>query len=94
MLVLILLLLSLALLLSYRLVWATDSIFTTDLGLFHSLAPSIDKQPSISDAEYCALMPEISEEVALKVREVLCDATGWDREEIHPNTRIVEFDYY
>ena len=93
--ILILLLLSLTLLqVAYLLVWATDSFFSLDLVLFHSLDPSIEKQPCVSDEEFCALMPEISEEVALKVRELLCAASGWDRDEIHPNTRIVEFDHY
>jgi len=49
-------------------------------------------QPSISDEEYCALMPGISREVALGVRDVLVDASGWDREEIHPKTRLIEFE--
>lgn len=49
-------------------------------------------QPSISDEEYCALMPGVSREVALGVRDVLVDASGWDRDEIHPKTRLVEFE--
>lgn len=51
-------------------------------------------QPCLSDEEFCALLPDVPEEVALKVRGILVDATGWDREEIHPNTRLVEFELW
>ena len=52
----------------------------------------IISQPCVSDEEFCKLMPEISKEVAMGVRSVLVDVSGWDREEIHPETRIIEFD--
>lgn len=51
-------------------------------------------QPCITDEEYCRLMPDVSNEVALKVRAILSDATGWDCEEIHPKTRLVEFELW
>ncbi|WP_146462629.1 hypothetical protein [Rubripirellula tenax] len=51
-------------------------------------------QPCITDDEFCALISDVPDEVALKVRDVLTDATGWDREEIHPRTRLVEFDLW
>ncbi|MEM8671503.1 MAG: hypothetical protein AAGG48_28545 [Planctomycetota bacterium] len=51
-------------------------------------------QPCISDEEFCALIPDVPLDVALKVRDVLVDVTGWDREEIHPDTRLVEFELW
>ena len=52
------------------------------------------KQPCTTDAEFCALMPDIPDDIALKVRGALADAASWDREEIHPNTRLVEFELW
>ena len=52
------------------------------------------KQPCLTDEEFCALMPDVPDHVALGVREALADATGWDREEIHPKTRLIEFDLW
>ena len=52
------------------------------------------RQPCISDQEYCALMPDVPDEVALRVRAVLVDATGWDSDEIHPDTKLVEFELW
>ena len=54
---------------------------------------SVSPQPSISDEEFCALMPDVRRDVALKVRDILADATGWDRDEIHPKTRLAEFEH-
>ena len=51
-------------------------------------------QPEISDAEFCELMPGVDPEIAIKVREICSDVSGWDREEIHPQTRIVEFELW
>ena len=51
-------------------------------------------QPEVNDEQFCALMPEVSEDVAMKVRDVLTDVSGWDREEIHPQTRIAEFEMW
>lgn len=36
------------------------------------------KQSNISETEYCDLMPNISRNTALKVREILIDTTGWE----------------
>ena len=52
----------------------------------------ITKQPCVSDEEFCELLPEVPDEVALRVRDVLVDATGWDSDEIHPDTKLVEFE--
>ena len=57
-----------------------------------SSEPHIDPQPFISDEDFCRLVPEVPEDVALKVRQVLVDATGWDRDEIHPKTKLAEFE--
>ena len=52
----------------------------------------IEPQPSVSDEEFCELLPEVPREVSMKVRSVMVDVSGWDREEIHPNTRIIELE--
>ena len=51
-------------------------------------------QPCISDDDFCAGIPDVPPELALQVRDVLVDATGWDRDEIHPSTRLVEFELW
>ena len=51
-------------------------------------------QPEISDSEYCELIPNVDPEIALKVREVCAEVSGWDQDEIHPDTRIVEFELW
>ena len=51
-------------------------------------------QPEISDAEFCQSIPDVAPDTALKVREICSDATGWEREEIHPNTKLVEFELW
>jgi hypothetical protein len=56
--------------------------------------PPIAPQEFVDDDEYCRLMPEIPRDTALRVREGLVDATGWDREEIHPQTKLIEFEYW
>ena len=53
---------------------------------------TIVAQPDTTDEEFCGLMPNVPPEVALKVRQILVDATGWDQEEIHPDTRLIEFE--
>ena len=53
--------------------------------------PSIQLQPCVTDDEFCELIPDVSRDVASTVRGVMADASGWDREEIHPETRLVEF---
>lgn len=61
----------------------------------HSTDSNREKYPiTVFSKEYCKLMPDVPEEVALKVRDVLVDVSGWDRDEIHPDTRIVEFDLW
>ncbi len=52
----------------------------------------IEPQPCLSDDEFCRLLGDVSPDVALRVRGVLTDATGWDRDEIHPQTRLIEFE--
>ena len=52
----------------------------------------IEPQPCVTDREFCCLLPEVSDEVCMKVRDVLVDVSGWDREEIHPETRLIEFE--
>ena len=54
----------------------------------------LTKQPATSDAEFCELMPEIDPELALKVRNICSDVSGWDPDEIHPQTRLVEFEIW
>ena len=51
-------------------------------------------QQEISDEEFCELMPEVDPNVALKVRQVCADVSGWDNDEIHPNTRLIEFELW
>ena len=51
-------------------------------------------QPSIADDEFCETLSDVPEDVALKVRRVLADSVGWDKEEIHPNTRLIEFELW
>lgn len=53
-----------------------------------------EPQPCVTDEEFCELMPEISPDIALRVRAVIADSTGWDREEIHPGTKIIEFELW
>lgn len=61
--------------------------------LLSKAVPSIAPQEFVSDEEFCRLMPDVPENTALKVREILVDATGWERDEIHPHTKLVEFEY-
>ena len=61
--------------------------------LEHCKEDRFEAQPCISDEEFCKLMPEVDPQIALKVREILCDVSGWDSNEIHPETRLVEFEY-
>ena len=49
-------------------------------------------QPEISDSEFCDLLPEVDPTVALRVRQICSDVSGWDRDEIHPYTRLIEFE--
>lgn len=56
----------------------------------HEISP----QDSVTDERYCKLMPGVPEEIALKVRDVMVEVSGWDRDEIHPDTRIVEFELW
>jgi len=51
-------------------------------------------QSEISDAEFCAMMPDIDPQIALKVRDVCADVASWNREAIHPHTRLVEFELW
>lgn len=51
-------------------------------------------QPEISDDEFCQLLPDVDPAVALKVREICADVAGWEREEVHPDTRIIEFELW
>lgn len=51
-------------------------------------------QPSTTDDEFCKMMPDIPPEIALEVRQICADVSGWDRDEIHPNTRLIEFDLW
>lgn len=63
-------------------------------GFWSHASCGFSAQDSTSDDEFCALLPDVPRDIALEVREVLVDATGWGRDEIHPNTRIVEFDLW
>ena len=55
-------------------------------------AAGISPQPLITDQEFCELMPHVSKDVAMKVRGIMADVSGWEREEIHPDTKIIEFE--
>lgn len=47
--------------------------------------------PPISDDEYLALFePGMNPDIALKVRTVLSDALGVDRERIYPSSRLID----
>lgn len=50
--------------------------------------------PDTTDAEFCELMPDVAPEIALKVREICTEVSGWEPEEIHPQTRLVEFELW
>jgi hypothetical protein len=52
------------------------------------------KQDDVSETDYCELMNDIPKETALTVRGVLADVTGWEPEEIHPQTKIIEFEIW
>lgn len=47
----------------------------------------------LNDEEFCELIDGVDADLALKVRDVLVDATGWEKEEIHPGTRLIEFEF-
>ena len=51
-----------------------------------------DPQPCISDDEFCKLIREVPDSVCMQVRDILVDVSGWDREEIHPDTKLIEFE--
>ena len=49
-----------------------------------------ETHPPISDEEFLELCdPEVKPEVALKVREILADFSGVEKERIYPEARIV-----
>ena len=49
--------------------------------------------PPISDEEFLKLCSsDVRPEMALKVREIIADAYGVDREEIYPDTRLIDLE--
>ncbi len=58
------------------------------------LRNQISKQPTISDQEFCELIPEVHPEVSLTVRRIVSETTGWDQNEVHPDTKLIEFDLW
>ena len=60
----------------------------------NELRQRIQKQPTIPDQEFCALIPEVHPDVCLTVRRIVSETTGWDQDEIHPDTKLIEFDLW
>ena len=60
------------------------------LSLFADKRQSLN-YPSISDDEFMAkLPPGTDREIALKVRTIVAEQMGVDREKIHPETRFID----
>ena len=51
--------------------------------------------PPISDAEFLARCPEgTNPEVALKVRRIVADSTGFEYDRLYPSTRFLDLEAY
>lgn len=58
----------------------------------HTTYYSAKSQPILTDEEFVALMPDVDANVALTIRQILVDVSGWDQDEIHPETRLADFE--